>query len=86
MIIINNKIFTLLFILSIFVGAIHESSHTHLDEDLCEVCIVAHTPALLQEAPSLLSIYISFEAFEDRFIVLPKSATLTLRSRSPPIS
>jgi len=82
----NNKIFTFLFILSIFSVAIHQTSHTQLDEESCEICMVAHIPVLLQETQTVPSIYLSFEAFKSTFIALPTSLQLTLKSRSPPIS
>lgn len=80
-----RRLFALLFILSIFVGVAHELSHTHQHGDVCEVCVLAHAPALLDDAPALVSIDQSYEPFASLRIVQPVAPAIYNRSRSPPL-
>lgn len=79
-----RRLFALLFILSLFVGAIHESSHTHHNVDACEVCVLAHTPALFGDLPALMIIDQYYTPFVTAPILLPAALSILTRSRSPP--
>lgn len=81
-----RRLFVLLFILSIFVGVVHEASHNHYNGEMCEVCVLAHSPGLLNDASDLLFIEAYYTAFIVPSIAYPDLHTLQARSRSPPIS
>lgn len=81
-----RRLFALLFILSLFVGAIHEASHTHHIGELCEVCILAHAPGLLTHSPGLVSIEQYHIPFLTADATLPFAHYIPTRSRSPPIA
>ena len=81
-----RRLFALLFILSLFVGAIHESSHSHQDGDMCEVCVLAHSPALLGDAVTVTSIDHYYEKFSFRNASYPVASSILTRNRSPPLS
>ncbi len=81
-----RRIFALLFILSLFVGVVHQLSHAHHNGDSCEVCLLAHSPALANE-PIVLSIVTStFEPFASAPFTQPSPLAILTRSRSPPLS
>ncbi|MDP3265589.1 MAG: hypothetical protein Q8M39_02045 [Sulfuricurvum sp.] len=81
-----RRLFAMLFILSIFAGAIHESSHTHHKGEVCEVCVLVHAPGLLNDASSLVFIEVYHIAFVIPYIAYPTLCSIQTRSRSPPIS
>lgn len=81
-----RRLFALLFILSLFVGVIHEIKHVHHQGELCEVCVLSHTPVLLGETFALKSIDCTFEPFGFSSITNPSIQHITLRSRSPPLA
>lgn len=81
-----RRLFALLFILSVFVGVAHELSHTHHHGDVCEVCVLAHAPALLGDTPPLALIDRSYEPFASLRIVQPTAPAILYRSRSPPLA
>lgn len=81
-----RRLFAFLFILSIFVGVVHQLSHAHHNGDSCEVCLLAHSPALVDESVVLSHVVSTFEPFASpQFTQLAPLAILT-RSRSPPLS
>lgn len=81
-----RRFFALLFILSLFVGVVHELSHAHHHGDVCEVCVLAHAPALLSDTPALVSLDQSYEPFAAPQTSRPIASTIVDRSRSPPLS
>jgi hypothetical protein len=81
-----RRFFALLFILSLFVGVVHELSHAHHHGDVCEVCVLAHTPALLSDTPALVSLEQSYEPFASPQTSRPIASVIANRSRSPPLS
>lgn len=80
-----RRLFAYVFILSIFVGALHELSHTHQHGEACEVCILAHTPALADNSPVVIRIEHCFEPFASPRITQPVLSSIFSRSRSPPL-
>jgi hypothetical protein len=81
-----KQFFTFLFIVSIFVGVVHELFPDHHHDDTCEICLVAHTPALLNDAVALPSITTYFEPFYATFSPISYKLDISLKSRSPPLS
>lgn len=81
-----QRLFALLFILSIFITAAHQASHDHHAHELCEVCILAHSPALLNESIPLIDIESIYLPYSNPFIALLAQHTFPVRSRSPPIA
>lgn len=81
-----RRLFTILFILSLFVGVVHQLNHTHHTGDVCEVCLLAHSPALIDEAIVLSSLYIAFESFAPPKVSRSAPYTLLTRNRSPPLA
>lgn len=79
-----RRLFTLLFILSLFMGVVHELNHSHHQGEVCEVCVLSHSPALLDEPFSLASINCIFEPFQFSSIVNSTAQNIIIRSRSPP--
>jgi len=79
-----RRFFALLFILSLFVGAVHEGSHVHHNGDTCEVCVLSHAPGLLGETPTLVYIDQIYEPFTISHLTLPTAPSIPTRSRSPP--
>lgn len=80
-----QKIFAFLFIISIFVGVLHQLEHNHPDDGTCEICALAHAPALLNDIVTIPTIYIYFEPFYTSFTTASYLVTISLKSRSPPI-
>ena len=81
-----RRLFALLFILSLFVGVIHENSHAHHNGDTCEVCVLSHTPGLLGDTPALVFIDQIYEPFTISHITFLTAPSIPTRSRSPPLS
>ncbi|MDP3586566.1 MAG: hypothetical protein Q8R58_00785 [Sulfuricurvum sp.] len=81
-----RRLFTLLFILSLFVGAIHESSHAHQHGDTCEVCVLSHAPALLGDASIVIPIDHYYENFSFMDTSYPVVSSILTRNRSPPLT
>lgn len=81
-----RKWFVLLFILSIFVGVAHELEHDHHHDETCEVCLLAHTPALLDTPAVAIALDNIYDRFSDPVSVCPSIAPLSCRNRSPPRS
>ena len=81
-----RRLFALLFILSLFAGAIHEINHIHDMGEPCVVCVLVHAPGLLTHTQALASI----EQYHTPFLVadirLSFANYIPTRSRSPPIS
>ncbi len=86
MIIISKKFFSFLFIISIFLGVFHELDAHHEHGETCEVCVVAHTSAILNDDQPLTVIQIPEELFYTIFTSIQKRENISLRSRSPPLS
>ncbi|MEA1891419.1 MAG: hypothetical protein U9N33_01760 [Campylobacterota bacterium] len=83
--ILFRKIFVIVFILSIFVGTFHElEHHHHSPDDICEVCVVAHAPAVLNDSVVIVTIHRYLEPFYASFIFISDGVKVSLRSRSPP--
>lgn len=80
-----HKFFTLLFIISIFVGVLHELDSNHVHDETCEIYFLAHTPALLNDNIIITHINTDYEPFCTSFIKLSYQSKISLKSRSPPI-
>jgi len=80
-----QKLFALLFIISIFIGVVHQLEHDHPDDGTCEICILAHAPALLNDTVTLPFVYRYFEPFEVSFTNISYLLDISLKNRSPPI-
>lgn len=81
-----RRLFVLLFILSLFAGAIHQANHIHHGGELCEVCVLSHSPALLNDSITLASIESIHTPFISPMVTAPKRYAHPTRSRSPPIA
>ena len=81
-----RRLFTLLFILSIFVGVVHEVNHDHHDGKTCEICVLIHSPGLLDEIPTIASIEQFYTPFLSAHIALSFVPFILTCSRSPPIA
>lgn len=81
-----RHLFALLFIFSVAVGVAHELTHLHQHGETCEVCILAHSPALVDEVPPLAQIAHTFEPFAIRHAARPDLSPIPGRSRSPPLA
>ena len=77
--------FTFLFIASIFVGVAHELTPDHVHDDTCEVCLLAHAPALLNDTVVVSSVSYYFEPFYVSFSTISYEINIFLKSRSPPL-
>ena len=80
-----QKLFAFLFIISIFVGTIHQLEHNHIGDETCEICVLIHAPALLNNVVILPSIYKYFEPFNSSFTTISYLVKISLKNRSPPI-
>ncbi|MCX6074491.1 MAG: hypothetical protein NTY39_09245 [Campylobacterales bacterium] len=80
-----RRLFALLFILSLFVGVVHQLSHAHHD-DSCEVCLLSHSSALANEPIVLSTVTSTFEPFACAPFTQPAPLAILTRSRSPPLS
>lgn len=80
-----RRLFTLLFILSLFAGVVHELNHSHHQGDVCEVCVLSHAPALLDKTFSLAAVEWTFSPFQFSSIATPIAHPIIFRSRSPPL-
>lgn len=81
-----RRLFAFLFILSFFVGIIHEVNHNYSDGETCSICIIAHSPGLLDNTPALVFIdhyYTPFMAANSTFSFAHYTP---IRSRSPPLA
>ncbi|MGD9970948.1 MAG: hypothetical protein AB7S65_10900 [Sulfuricurvum sp.] len=81
-----RKWFAWLFILSIFVTAVHELGHDPLHEDSCEICLIAHAPALIDISLPVCFVKheessFPFAAYPPRFV-----SALSYPIRAPPFS
>lgn len=81
-----RKLFALLFILSLFITALHQASHDHHAHEVCEVCILAHSPALLTDTSPAITIESIHFPYNNPSIALPVRHTFPARSRSPPLA
>ncbi|MFA6144862.1 MAG: hypothetical protein WCW84_06660 [Sulfurimonas sp.] len=81
-----RRLFALLFILSLFVGVVHQLSHAHHNGDSCEVCLLAHSPVLVNDSVVLSSVITTFEPFTSPQFTQPSPLAILTRSRSPPLS
>lgn len=81
-----RRLFALLFILSLFAGAVHEASHHHHVGELCEVCVLVHAPGLFTDNPIVVFIEHNYTPFITACITLPFAHFIPTRSRSPPIA
>ncbi len=81
-----RRLFALLFILSLFVGVVHELSHSHHNGEPCEVCVLSHAPALLEDAVTVTSPDHDYEKFTFNNVSYPVSLSIQTRNRSPPLA
>lgn len=81
-----RRFFVLLFILSLFVGVVHEAHHDHHDGTICEVCVLSHAPGLLNNHSVLVFIETFHLSFIIPYIAYPTLNSIQIRSRSPPIA
>ncbi len=81
-----KRLLAIVYILSIFMGIVHEVSHSHHLGENCNVCTLSHTPAVPVDAPSKTVVTQSFA----EYIVQPQSEQkpllLQARSRAPPLA
>lgn len=80
-----RRLFALLFILSLFSGVAHEASHAHHYGEVCEVCLLAHAPALLGDTSTVPLLDPYYEPFAVAPINLSPAHSILSRSRSPPL-
>lgn len=81
-----RRLFALMFILSLFVGVIHEVTHSYSDSETCQICVLAHSPGLLGDLPVVVFIEQYYTPFLTASIMLPFTHYIPTRSRSPPIA
>lgn len=81
-----RRLFALLFILSIFVGVVHEINHNYHDGDTCELCILIHAPGVLTDTSCVALIEPFYTPFTAPNSLLPLTCFIQTRSRSPPLS
>lgn len=79
------QLFTFVFMLSIFVGVFHEITTDHVHGEKCEVCLVAHSPAILVDKVSISSIEVYFEDYCVSVLAPFYQAKIFIRNRSPPL-
>lgn len=79
-----RRLFALLFILSLFAGAIHITSHTHDIGEPCDVCVLVHAPGLLAHTPAIVFIEHCYTPFITARITPSCAHYIPTRSRSPP--
>lgn len=81
-----RHVFAWLFILSVIFGVVHELSHSHHHGEPCEVCILAHAPALIHDISTVVLIGHCFEPFASSCVTPPSLICILTRSRSPPLA
>lgn len=81
-----SAIFSLLLILSVFIGVVHELNHVQHHDGTCEACLFAHTPALIDVSHPIIPITAYYEPFLLAYMPLLTPVKITLRSRAPPLS
>lgn len=79
-----RHLFAWLFIFSIVMGVVHELSPDHQHGEPCEVCILAHAPALIHDATPIVRIEHCFEPFTASPVPHLSPLCVLNRSRSPP--
>lgn len=80
-----RRLFALLFVLSVFVTVVHELGHHHGGGEECEVCLLAHSPALIDHSEPLIEIGHLFDPYPSPPLSLGSSPFFAERSRSPPV-
>ncbi|OHD85576.1 MULTISPECIES: hypothetical protein [unclassified Sulfuricurvum] len=80
-----RRFFSLLFILSIFVGAVHEIEHSYHQDSSCEICLFAHSPLILNDTFTLPKIDCATVIFDIRIPPLHFVSFIPAQSRSPPL-
>ena len=80
------QFFIFLFILSIFVGVLHQLTANHHHDGTCEICLISHAPALLIDNIIIAPIEIYFEDYCISIVTPFYQAKISLRNRSPPLS
>jgi len=81
-----RRLFALLFILSLFVGVVHQLNHDHPNGESCEICVLSHAPALLGDAVTVAPIDHYYEKFSFTDGSHPVAASILTRNRSPPLA
>jgi hypothetical protein len=81
-----KRFFALLFILFVFVGAVHEIDHSYHQDSVCEVCLFAHSPLLANDTFGLPKIECAYVVFNPITTSLHFVSTIHTQSRSPPLS
>lgn len=81
-----RHLFAWLFILSVVMGVVHELSPDHQHGESCEVCILAHAPALTHDATPIVLIEHCFEPFASSPVPHLSPLCVLNRSRSPPVA
>lgn len=79
-----QHLFAWLFVLSVVMGVVHELSPDHQHGEPCEVCILAHAPALIHNVTPIVFIGYCFEPFASSSAPRPSPLCVINRSRSPP--
>ncbi|MGZ8546852.1 MAG: hypothetical protein ACXW33_07855 [Sulfuricurvum sp.] len=80
-----RRLFALLFILSLFVGVVHQLNHDHHNGDSCEICVLSHAPALLGDAITATPLDHYYDKFAFRNTSHPVASSILTRNRSPPL-
>jgi len=85
-----RRFFALLFVASIFLGALHEVIHhhdmdTHVEES-CPLYLLTQTTVLPTETYQLQKIALVYEPFSPPNLSHAIQTNISLRSRSPPLS
>ncbi|MDD3770604.1 hypothetical protein E0765_05490 [Sulfuricurvum sp. IAE1] len=80
-----RKWFALLFILSLFATVAHELDHDHHHDETCEVCLLAHAPALLDDPVVAAVVESVYDIFSDPATSYFHTSSLNCRNRSPPL-
>jgi hypothetical protein len=81
-----KRFFAFLFILSLFVGVVHELNPHHLHDGTCEVCLIAHSPTLLSDPLTLTFVSSFYEPFDGALVNQSHQEAISLRNRSPPMA
>lgn len=88
-----RRFFALLFILSTFIGAMHEVIHHHhhfidapSDDDGCPIYQLTQVIAVAAAPFQLPKIIPVYEPYRAMYLPTPAYLSILLRSRSPPLS
>ena len=81
-----KRFLALVYILSIFMGVVHEVSHVHHLGDNCSICVLAHAPAVGVDTPTPVFIDKAYAEFTALPQSKAKPSFIQARSRAPPLA